>query len=66
MIKNVIFCLKLGTFSKFVIPPKHANIFNFSFDRTKSSEIYYQKQFSLIFFGNYLTLIFEIPKGQDE
>jgi len=66
MMKNVNFWLKLSTFSKYVISLKLKNIFKFGFDHTKSPEIYYQKQLDLKIFGNFLTLNFEIQKGQDE
>jgi hypothetical protein len=56
----------LSTFSKYVISLKLKNIFEFGFDHTKSPEIYYKKQLGLKIFGNFLTLNFEIQKGQDE
>ncbi len=64
--KNVNFWLKLSTFSKYVISLKLKNILKFGFDYTKSPEIYHKKQHGLKNFGNFLTLNFEIQKGQDE
>jgi hypothetical protein len=56
----------LSTFSKYVISLKLKNILKFGVDHTKVPEIFYKKQLDLKIFENFLTLNFEIQKGQDE